>query len=450
MIRFPSLATKALILVLTVAGICHSIGKLARAGLKNKLEAPARALVDLLSKEDYASAVKNFDATMKKVLSPDKLKETWQGLLESTGPFKKQGKVRFERVKKYEVVHVTMYFAKAVLDARVVFDEDGKIAGLLFTPSAGDVPYQAPDYVKKNAFADIELKIESPDGKLPASLSLPKGEGPFPALILVHGSGPHDRDETIGPNKPFRDLAWGLASNGIAVLRYEKRTKALPPKDVDKITVQDEVIDDAVAAAALLHKQDKIAKDKIFVLGHSLGGTLAPRIAKQSPHVAGLVLLAGTSRPLPDLILEQVAYIISLEEGPPSEKTKKALEKLKKQVTRANDPDLSPKTPKEELPLGVAAPYWLSLRGDPPAEAKKFKGPILALQGERDYQVTMDDFRGWKKALDKRRNVTLKSYPALNHLFMVGKGKGRPEEYQKVGHVAVEVIDDIAAWIKKQ
>ena len=449
MIRFPSLATKVLILVLTVAGICHSIGKSARAGSKNRLEVPARALVDLLSKEDYASAVKNFDATMKKVLPPDKLKETWQGLLESTGPFKKQGKVRFERVKNYDVVYVTMHFARADLDARVVFDSDGKIAGLFFSPSKSDVPYKAPQYVVKNAFTDIELKIDSPVGKLPASLSLPKGEGQFPALILVHGSGPHDRDESIGPNKPFRDLAWGLASKDIAVLRYEKRTKAFPVKGLDTFTVQEDVIDDAVAAVALLHKQDKIARDKILVLGHSLGGTLAPRIAKQSQRVAGLILLAGASRPLEDLILEQVTYILSLDDSV-SEKKKKALEELKKKVARVRDPDLAPKTPKEELPLGVAAPYWLSLRGDPPAEAKKFKGPILVLQGERDYQVTLDDFRGWKKALDKRRNVTLKSYPALNHLFMVGKGKGRPEEYQKVGHVAVEVIDDIAAWIKKQ
>ncbi|HMF19939.1 MAG TPA: alpha/beta fold hydrolase [Gemmataceae bacterium] len=449
MFRCQFSVTNAVFLILAVAGISHWSLETGRTGDKNKLEAPARALVDLLAKEDYAAAGKNFDAAMKKALPPEKLKEVWQGLLESTGPFKKQGKVRMERVKKYDVVFVTIHFARADLDARIVFDSDGKIAGLFFSSSKSDVPYNAPDYVKKNKFSEIELKIDSPAGKLPASLSLPKGEGPFPALILVHGSGPHDRDESIGPNKPFRDLAWGLASKNIAVLRYEKRTKAFPVKDLDTFTVQEEVIDDAVAAVALLRKQDKIATDKIFVLGHSLGGTLAPRIGKQSPHVAGLILLAGASRPLEDLILEQVAYIISLDDRP-SEKKKTELEKLKKKVAKVRDPDLSPKTPKEELPLGVAASYWLSLRGNPPAEARKFKGPILVLQGERDYQVTRDDFRGWKNALDKRRDVTFKSYPDLNHLFMAGKGKSRPEEYQKAGHVAAEVIDDIAAWIKKQ
>lgn len=416
---------------------------------KKALEKSAREIVTLLAKEDYASAGKSFDATMKKVLPPEKLKETWQTVVEAAGAYKKQGKVRFDKVKKYDVVFVTIHFAKTDLDARIVFDQDRKIAGLFFAPAKVDVPYKAPDYVKKNAFAEIELKIDSSVGNLPATLSLPKGEGPFPALILVHGSGPHDRDESIGPNKPFRDLAWGLASKGVAVLRFEKRTKAYPVKNIDKITVKDEVIDDAVAAVSLLREEDKIAKDKIFVLGHSLGGTLAPRIGLINKHVAGLVLLAGASRPLQDLILEQVTYIFSLD-GPLTDKKKSDLEALRKQVARVNDPDLSSSTPREELPLGVAASYWLSLRGSPPAEAKKFKGPILVLQGERDYQVTMEDFGLWKKALGKRQNVTFKSYPDLNHLFMAGKGKSRPAEYQKTGHVAIEVVDDIAAWIKKQ
>jgi dienelactone hydrolase len=419
-------------------------------GPNKDLEKPARALVDLMAKGDFAAAVKNFDATMKKVVPAEKLKETWKGLTDQVGPFKKQGKVRFERVKKYDLVIVTLHFAKADLDTRVVFHQEKQIAGLLFLPAKSNIPYKAPDYVKKETFTEIELTIPSPVGKLPASLSLPKGDGPFPALLLVHGSGPHDRDETIGPNKPFRDVAWGLASKQIAILRFEKRTKAFPLKTPpDQITVQEDVIDDALAAVALLQKQDKIAKDKVFVLGHSLGGTLAPRIGKQNPQIAGLILLAGTSRPLEDLILEQISYIYSLD-GPLSDEKKSHLEKLKNQVAKVRDPNLSPKTPKEDLPLTIPATYWISLRGNYPAEAAKFKRPILILQGERDYQVTMEDFNGWKKTLAKRKDVTFKSYPELNHLFIVGKGKSQPAEYQKEGHVAPIVIDDIAGWIKKQ
>ena len=135
-------------------------------------------------------------------------------------------------------------------------------------------------------------------------------------MILVHGSGPHDRDETIGPNKPFRDLAHGLASQGIAVLRYEKRTKEHPVRmamSVNTITVKEETIDDAVAAFEALKSQEKIDPKRIFVLGHSLGGTLLPRIGKAKDGIAGFISLAGSTRPMEDLVLEQTRYILSLE-----------------------------------------------------------------------------------------------------------------------------------------
>ncbi len=143
--------------------------------------------------------------------------------------------------------------------------------------------------------------------------SLPKGEGPFPAIVLVHGSGPNDRDETIGPCKPFRDLAQGLSSQGIAVLRYEKRTKAHPAALAllpGGITVKEETVDDAAAAVGLLAAHEKIDPKRIFVLGHSLGGSLLPRIAAVRGDIAGLVSLAGSTRPLEDLLLEQVRYLL--------------------------------------------------------------------------------------------------------------------------------------------
>jgi hypothetical protein len=282
-------------------------------------------------------------------------------------------------------------------------------------------------------------------------LTLPKGDGPFAAAVLVHGSGPHDRDESIGPNKPFRDLAWGLASQGVAVLRYEKRTKEHAAKMAaikDRLTVKEETVDDAVTAAALLRSRREIDKKRIFIIGHSLGALLAPQIGVRDPDLAGLILLAGNTRPLEDVLLDQVSYILSLDGGP-GETHKEELEKVKKQVARVKDQKLSADTPASEMPLGAPAAYWLSLRDYRPADiALRVRRPFLILQGERDYQVTMDDFAGWKKALGARPNVTLKSYAGLNHLFMDGEGKARPAEYDKAGHFAREVVDDIAGWIK--
>lgn len=412
-----------------------------------ELEKAARALVVDLSKEDFKAAAANFDATMQKALPPDKLATTWKGLIAQVGAFQKLTGARQEKVDKYQVVSVSCQFDNAAIDVRITFDADKKVTGLFFAPSKPS-EYKAPDYVKRDAFTETEVKIGAGDWVLPGTLAMPKGDGPFPAVVLVHGSGPQDRDETIGPGRPFRDLAWGLASRGIAVLRYEKRTKEHGARmaKLKELTVKEEVLDDALAAVKLLQKTPRIDAKKVFVLGHSLGAMLAPRLGQLDPSSAGLILLAGPSRPLEDLIVEQFLYLAELGEVP-----LRAVEAIKEQVARVKDPKLSPDTPAADLPLGLPASYWLSLREcEPTRIALKLSMPMLLLQGERDYQVTMADFAGWKKLLAERKNAELKSYPKLNHLFVEGAGKSKPTEYQKEGHVAAEVIADVAAWVKSR
>ena len=176
---------------------------------------------------------------------------------------------------------------------------------------------------------------------------------------------------------------------------------------------------------------------------------MAPRMGELSPNIAGLIIMAGATRPLEDLVLEQLTYIFLLG-GKLTDEQKTELEKIKKQVTKVKDPKLDKDTPGSELPLGAPASYWLALRDYRPADvAAKLSLPMLILQGERDYQVTMEDFAGFKKMLANRETASLKSYPKLNHLFMEGVGKSKPEEYLQAGHVAKEVIDEISAWITK-
>jgi dienelactone hydrolase len=200
-----------------------------------------------------------------------------------------------------------------------------------------------------------------------------------------------------------------------------------------------------VAAAALLRQTPGIDSKRVFVLGHSLGGTLAPRIGSQAPDLAGLIILAGTTRSAEEITVEQLNYIASLG-GAGAERVKALIETTKTHFARLNDPKL----PEAEMVLGVPACYWLDLRSYNPAQtAASLKMPILILQGERDYQVTMVDFQGWKKYLSGRTSVEFKTYPKLNHLFEEGEGKSTPQEYEKPANVASYVIDDIAAWVKK-
>jgi dienelactone hydrolase len=425
-------------------------GRLGADAKPTELEVKAKALVGALAREDFAAAGKDFDDTMKRVLPADKLRDTWKGLLDKVGALKKQGTAQTGKILKYDAVWIECQHEKATLYARVVFGIDGKVTGLQFTPTGPPGEYKPPAYVKRGAFKEVEVQVGTDPWQLPGTLAVPTGPGPFSAVVLVHGSGPNDRDETVLGNKPFRDLAGGLATHGIAVLRYEKRTRQYQDKlaNVKDLTVKEEVLDDALAAVALLRKTKGIDPKRVFVLGHSLGATAAPKLGQLDQRIAGLILMAAAARPIEDALVEQVEYGLTLVEEP-TEEQRAEVAKIKRVVARLKDPAL----PAEELAsgklLGATFVYWRSLHGLEPTEnAAKIKQPVLILQGDRDYQTTMTDFQLWKQALAGRKDVVLTSYPKLNHLFAEGEGKSRPEEYLRGGHVAGQVIDDIAAWIK--
>lgn len=409
----------------------------------------AQTFVRQLAAGEFETASERFDATMRRVLQPEKLQQTWEAVLAQQGAFQQVGTVRSENVQAFVAVFVTAEFARGKLDVKVVFDAEDRIAGLFFVPAG---QYQPPKYVDRAAFDEEEIRVGK--GLLPLSgtLSLPKKGGPFPAILLVHGSGPHDRDETLGPNKPFRDLAHGLASQGIAVLRYEKRTKEHPVAMLllaGRITVKEETIADAAAAVETLAEHAKIDAKRIFVLGHSLGGAVLPRIAADNARIFGLIGLAASARPLEEIVLDQTKYILALD-GITSDQDQEQLTRLQAQVARVQN-ELTTETRASELPLGIPASYWLDLRAnDPLAVAKTLDKPLLLLQGERDYQVTMEDFALWKQALDGRPNVKFVSYPELNHLFIAGRGKSTPAEYSTPGNVAEEVVREIAQWVQAQ
>ena len=441
MIKRSSIVVVLLVLVLT--------GPVQASQAQDDFVTDARAFIELLVNKKFATAAEQFDNTMKTAMPEAKLQETWNAVLGQTGPFKQAGSARAEKRGEFTVVVVTCDFQNAAIDVSVVFDQQRRVAGLFFSPAKkGD--YAPPAYAKADAFREKEATVGAGEWALPATLTVPVGAGPFPAVVLVHGSGPHDRDETIGPNKPFKDLAWGLASRGVAVLRYEKRTKQHGAKiiSIPNLTSKEEVLDDALAAVELLRKTESIDAKRIFVLGHSLGGMFVPRIGRLDPNIAGLIALAGATRALEDVIPEQLTYLFSLD-GTVSPEEQKQIDQAKEQAAKVKAlkaEDASSTTPI----FGVPVSYWLDLRGYDPAEsAKSLKQPMLILQGERDYQVTMEDFKRWNAALAGKSTVTLKSYPGLNHLFIAGTSRSTPLEYEQLGHVDEHVIDDIATWIKK-
>jgi dienelactone hydrolase len=295
-----------------------------------------------------------------------------------------------------------------------------------------------------------EVMIGGEELGLPGTLMLPEGKGPFPAAILVHGSGPNDRDGTIGPNKPLRDVSWGLAKRGIATLRYDKRSWVSPEDLVDfadALTVREEVIDDALAGLALLRSRPEVDAERIFVLGHSLGGTLAPRIAQHNPRPAGVIALAGASLPLPEKMLEQTRYIASLD-GVTTPEEKKRLDELSEAVMTIRTA-LGGEANPSGYYLGAPVAYYRDLEAfDAPATTALLGLPTLVIQGGRDYQVTMDDFAKWHEALADKPFACLVVYERLDHIFRKGTGPSRPRDYQIKKPMDPAVIDCIAGWIE--
>ena len=422
-------------------------------------EALGKGLVTQLAAREFDKVEARFDTQMKAALPLAKLPEVWDSLLAQTGAFKGIVAVRVFQKQGLNAAFVTCEFDRAMLDAKIFMDTQGQVKGLFFEPAgaseeaaSAEAGWKAPPYAKPDSFHERDTTIVSGRWQLPGVLTLPNSKGAIPAVVLVQGSGPHDQDETIGPSKPFKDLAWGLASQNIAVLRYVKRTKqyGADSKGDAPFTVKDEVTDDAIAAVTLLSKLPEINKKQIYLLGHSLGGMLAPRIAAADPQVAGIIIMAGNARPLEKVVIDQINYIASLT----SEKTpenQKQIERAEVIAAQVENPSLKPTDIVDFFGSPIPGSYFLDLRGyDPAKTAAGLKIPVLVLQGGRDYQVTNADFDIWRKELANDPRATFKFFPAYTHLFNPGAGSGlaSPHDYSKPGNVSEGVVTDIVRWIK--
>lgn len=410
----------------------------------------ATQLLDHLDAGEYGQAEAMFNPTMAEAVPADKLKAVWESLPAQAGKADGRGIPVISTQANATLVQVPLHHEKIELVAKIVIDVEGKISGFLIQPAPKII--LAPTVDETANFVERDLSVGEGERALPGTLTMPKdvdqGSGKLvAAVVLVHGSGPQDRDETIGPNKPFLDIARGLAAQGIAVLRYEKRTKARPLDFASGVYgVDDETTNDAVLAVDALRKVEGIDPARVFVLGHSQGGLMAPRIAAMSGHVAGLVLMAAPARSLLDIVIEQNRRLAVLDDGKTSDAERDAINALIQQVAITRDP--ATKNTAKTL-MGLPAGYWRSIDTvDPVAEAKAVDLPMLVLQGARDIQVVDADWQRWRGGFYEDKKVTFKLYEKLNHLGIAGEGEGNIAEYANPGHVDVHLIDDVATWVK--
>ena len=180
-------------------------------------------------------------------------------------------------------------------------EQDAELVREGFVPAAAPA---APTIKMPAGVTESDVTFKTIDGApYTAVLCLPSAGAPAALVVMMQGSGPQDRDETIGPNKPFRDIAWGLAERGVATLRFDKRTYAFPKSY--KGSLESESIDDAVDALGFVRKLQGVDASKLFVLGHSLGGLAAVYVAQKAP-VRGMILMSAPGRPMDQVIRDQV------------------------------------------------------------------------------------------------------------------------------------------------
>ena len=291
---------------------------------------------------------------------------------------------------------------------------------------------------------------------LKGMLTLPDGNGPFPAAVLVHGSGSSNMDEKVGKLTPFKDIALGLAQRGVATLRYDKRSFAHGLKMVlDKkhpITVWEETIEDALLASQLLRADTRIDPDRVFLIGHSMGAMLAPRIECSGGDFRGLILLAGSPRRLEEIMLEQMAEAMA---GMPGFAQKIAgKQRAKFETLFRGLYDLSDEEAKAKKAGGGTTLYYFKEMGQPTVAQwlDKTRKPMLVMQGGDDFQVKAAvDFEMYRELLSHRENVTFRLYPGLNHAFVSARSRSiadAKKEFTPERHMGAEVLDDIAGWIR--
>jgi len=277
-----------------------------------------------------------------------------------------------------------------------------------------------------------------------------------PAVVLVHGSGASDMNQTIFQNQPFREIAEYLSSNGIAVIRYNKRnyTHALKlAEQADSgFSVWEETMEDALLATEILKADPRVDENKVFILGHSLGGMLAPRIHLAGGDYAGLILFAGSPRSLLDIMIDQQTDVLAAmtDEADIAFQTEfnnqfiefvESLSIISENEARASTHEA----------LG-AIYYWWDMHRNPAAEIiESITVPFLVMHPANDLHVcATKDFGSYKELLGERDNVTFRFYEGLNHLFMPSTAENILElmdEYAIKSKIKPQVLRDIKEWV---
>ncbi len=346
---------------------------------------------------DYVRAfiAKDFDAMLqfameekyKDAMTKDTLLQVNDQISALAGTSPQLASTSHQQKNGYHIYTIIVEYELANMEYLVTLNDRGALAGFFVKPFNGAIERDNRTSDRQSAHITKQVTFGQAPYLISGTLTLPSERGNFAVAVMVHGSGPNDRDETIYQNRPFYDLAEGLAAAGIASLRYDKRslTYGQEMRELqasDHLTIFDETVDDAVFAIELLKSEAQIDASKIFVIGHSLGANQAPRIAEKSKDVAGLIMMAGNVSYIQDVFAEQIPYLSQLD-GTISPDEQQSIDRAKDFQDALNS-NYSPATPVEKT-LGLGYNYWKDLyRYNPATVAATLTVPMLILQGDQN------------------------------------------------------------------
>ncbi len=298
-----------------------------------------------------------------------------------------------------------------------------------------------------------DLNVVTGEYSLPAILTQNSETETKSVVLLIHGSGPNDMDETILGTSIFKDIAYNLPLMGVDVFRYDKRTNVysenLSPNGDEYFTVHDEVIQDALSAAKILKEE---GYENVYLAGHSLGAILGPRIIAEQPELfTGFISLAGSPNTLSDIIINQNDMAIKNLSG---EQKEIGLELLNVEIEKLNNLDnFSEEELLQTTIFGFSAYYIKEANSyDTLTIAKNLDIPMLFLQGSEDFQVTVDfDYNAWKTGLNGYDNAEFILYDGLTHLFTKSPDNASytVNDYAIQANIQTEVLEDIAKFISE-
>ena len=402
-----------------------------------------------LEEKNYSKAHLMFESSIILQFPEGKFIEAWEITLASLGELKQYKYKCIETNQKNSVYYYDVIFSNSSVIFKVISNEENNIIGFFVTQdSPCTSKYVLPKYTNTKAYSEKDTILKNNNLNIKSKIIIPKVTVSKIVCIILSGSGPQDIDSSIRANKPLKDLAVGLGSKGISSIRFDKRETNFS-LDKDSITIDDEYKNNILSIISYL-KTDRVFHEyKIFLIGHSLGGMITPRIANEVENIDGAILMAANFRPLEDLILEQTKYLLSIDSTTSTVDKNNCLEKLEVKLDYLKD-SLSLNLNPTKLPLNIPASYWLSLKKynlSNIINRKGIKKPMLVLWGEKDYLVRERDFNLYKNYFQNEKNKFI-SYPELNHIFIKSDNSMSPQEYSNFGNIPEYVIDDIIMWLK--